>query len=84
MVHPHRPTEPDGCCTWGHTPSQPLVNETHPAFPLRGETLPGPATAFIVSLHGVDLARQIIDTIPKMRAAGSVIKSDMDYILGND
>jgi hypothetical protein len=84
LLHPHLENDEGEACTWDTTIGSPLkTNETHPAFPLRGETLPGLAMAFIVTLHGAKLGRQILDANPGvLGGSGSVIRSDVDHVLG--
>jgi hypothetical protein len=84
LLHPHNPRDTGDRCPWDTSVrALPPVNETHPAFPLLGRTLPGLALAFVVSLHGVSVAREIIDSDLKItKTAGQVINDDLKAILG--
>lgn len=84
LLHPHQKAESGAACSWQKDAKpHPPMNETHPAFPLRGDTLPGLAVAFIASLYGAQLTRTILETDPAIeRKAGAVINEDMARVLG--
>lgn len=83
LVHPHSSSDTGEVCPWNDDALTHTLNETHPAFPLRGETLPGLALAFVVSLYGAQTAREIIESEPTLKKrAGAVILEDFESVLG--
>jgi hypothetical protein len=83
LVHRHKKDEQGAGCPWEDAAPAPSINETHPAFPLRGRTLPGLALAFIVSMHGTETAHEIFVANEAIRnAASQDINDDFDSILG--
>lgn len=83
LLHPHSEGERAAGCPWEPSRTPPLLNETHPAFPLRGATLPGLLLAAVVSLHGVEVVRQILEANPGiLKTAGSEILEDFATVLG--
>lgn len=83
LMHPHTPHEASDGCPWDNSLVQPVVNQTHPAFPLLSRTLPGLAVAFVVSLYGVEKTREILEANPALlKNAGQPIKDDILSVLG--
>lgn len=61
----------------------PLVNETHPAFPLPARTLPGLVVAMLVSLYGANASNELIDGSRIRATAGAEIINDFGRVMGH-
>lgn len=62
------------------------LNTYRPAVPLRCETLPGLALTAIASVHGSEVAREILESDSHFEASGcpDEVVSDFEHILGED
>lgn len=59
----------------------PLVNESHPAFPLRATTLPGLTVTMLVSLYGTPLAEEIVEQSRIRASCGKDLAREINEIL---
>lgn len=84
LLHPHASGEDVSACPPYGVPraDQPALNESRPAFPLRGETLPGLAAAALATLYGAGRAREILDTDQSLQQCAQTIRADFDAVLG--
>lgn len=84
LLHPHPPGDDVADCRpFGIArDDQPALNETRPAFPLRGRTLPGLVAAALTTLYGPDRTRQMLGTDQNLVQAPEHIRDDFADILG--
>lgn len=84
LLHPHSAgDDDDGCRPHGvERANQFVLNETRPAFPLRGRTLPGLAAAALTTLYGPDRTRTMLDTDANLAQVADGARVDFIDILG--
>lgn len=91
VIHPHK--DADEACNARSSVivgassrgfALPIVNETHPAFPLPARTLPGLAAAMILSLYGAIRAEEIIEGSRIRTSAGATIQKDLAFVFGRN
>lgn len=89
VIHPHidsgescsaRSAVTSGAVSRGF--ALPLVNETHPAFPLPAQTLPGLVVAMLLSLYGAPEAGAIVEQSKVRFTGGASLMKDIDRVLG--